>query len=452
MSFDIEKLKQELGLDKLDAVAKELEAQKAEKAETARQAAEDARITALIERSVDKEGMQKAADTIKALEERLDKNSDVFAKTVEQMQGEILTYQDQIKQVLAARDGVSATAFSVSKAMFGDQESFEKEIENVVLLSYITEKGTFETAYGQNHVKAVNASSSIEVSSEGYETIFSNRILRDMQKLMVVGAMFEELPMTAKTLTMMIEPEAQQATWVDAPAFGTATSQGSEVKVAMLEKSFKTWKLASKAYMTDETDEDAIVALLPIIRRHLIESHVRAVETAFMTGDGTAKPAGLLKLAEDASAKIATTATADGTTVVTAKDILRLRRTLGIYGLDASKLALVVSMDAYYDLLEDEGWQDVDKVGGSAIKLQGQVGRIYGLPVLVSNYFPTKAASAEFCALVYRDNFVVPRQRQVTVEAEREASRGRDAYYVTQRLNLQALIDNKGVVTGTYAA
>lgn len=456
--MDIEKLKKELGLDQLTAVATELKAQNdavtKEKADAARKAAEEARITALIERSVDKEGMQKAADTVKALEEKLDKNAGIFASTVEKMQSEILAYQDQIKQVLSARDGmgVSQSAFSVSKALMGDQETFEKDVENVVLLSYITEKNMFETAYGEQHVKAVNSSSSIEVSDDAYETIFSNRILRDMQKLMVVGAMFEELPMGAKNLTMMIEPESQLATWVDAPTYGTDATTGNEVKVALLEKTFKTYKLASKAYMTDETEEDAIVALLPIIRRHLIESHVRAVETAFMTGTGTGQPTGLLKLATDASTKVATAAKADGSVVVTAKEILKLRRKLGQHGLDVSKLALVVSMDAYYDLLEDEGWQDIDKVGNAAIKLQGQVGRIYGLPVLVSNYFPAKAVSAEFAVIVYRDNFVIPRQRTVTVEAERQASKQRDAYYVTQRLNLQPLIDNKGVVSATYAA
>ena len=40
----------------------------------------------------------------------------------------------------------------------------------------------------------------------------------------------------------------------------------------------------------------------------------------------------------------------------------------------------------------------------------------------------------------------------VTVERERIASQGKDAYYVTQRLNLQRLISGKGVAVGTYAA
>ena len=46
---------------------------------------------------------------------------------------------------------------------------------------------------------------------------------------------------------------------------------------------------------------------------------------------------------------------------------------------------------------------------------------------------------------------MVPRQRQVTVERERQAERQRDAYYVTQRVNLQRFFEN-GVAAIKYAA
>ncbi|ATI18607.1 major head protein [Salmonella phage SP1a] len=170
-----------------------------------------------------------------------------------------------------------------------------------------------------------------------------------------------------------------------------------------------------------------------------------------MTGDGSGKPKGLLTLASEDSAKVITEAKADGSVLVTAKTISKLRRKLGRHGLKLSKLVLIVSMDAYYDLLEDEEWQDVAQVGNDAVKLQGQVGRIYGLPVVVSEYFPAKATSAEFAVIVYKDNFVMPRQRAVTVERERQAGKQRDAYYVTQRVNLQRYFSN-GVVSGAYAA
>ncbi|QXN67514.1 major head protein precursor [Klebsiella phage vB_Kpn_3] len=458
MTIDINKLKEELGLGDL---AKSLEgltaAQKAAEAERMREEQEEkelARMNDLVSKAVgeDRKRLEEALDLVKSLDEKSKKSAELFAQTVEKQQETIVGLQDEIKSLLAAREGRSFVGDSVAKALYGTQEAFEDEVEKLVLLSYMMEKDVFETEHGKAHVKAVNGSSSVQVSSEAYETIFSTRIIRDLQKELVVGALFDELPMSSKILTMLVEPEAGKATWVDASTYGTDETVGDEVKGQLTEISFKTYKLAAKSFITDETEEDAIFSLLPLLRKRLIEAHAVSIEEAFMTGNGaTGKPKGLLKLAADDGEEVVTEAKADGSVLVTAKTISKLRRKLGRHGLKLSKLVLIVSMDAYYDLLEDEEWQDVAQVGNDAVKLQGQVGRIYGLPVVVSEYFPAKAASAEFAVIVYKDNFVMPRQRAVTVERERQAGKQRDAYYVTQRVNLQRYFEN-GVVSGAYAA
>lgn len=459
MTIDIVQLQKDLGLDVLASSLKDLTAaQKAEaaaKLKAEQEALELKRMEDLVAKAAgqDRKALADALELIKTLDDKSKENAATFAKTVETQQEQILGLQTEIKSLLSARDGRSFVAENVSKALYGNQETFEEEVEKLVLLSYVMQKDVFGTARGEAHAKAVNASSSIQVSSENYETIFSTRILRDIQKQLVIGDMFDELPMSSKLLTMMVEPEAGKATWVDASKFGTTDTNGAEDKTTLSEITFKTYKLAAKAYMTDETEEDAIFTLLPIMRRRLIEAHAVAIEDAFLNGTGAGgSPTGLLAMADSDGTKKATAAKADGSVLVTAKEIHKLRRFMGRHGLDINKLALVVSMDAYFDLMEDEEFQDVSQVtAASAVKLQGQVGRIYGLPVVVSEYFPAKAAGKEFCVIVRRDNFIVPRQRAVTVEKERRASEGRDAYYVTQRLNLQRFFEN-GIVSGTYAA
>lgn len=459
MSIDIQELHKQLGLDKItsviDSIADQQKKADQKKADEEREALELKRMESLVKKATGKtaEDLATALELIKSLDEKSKESAGVFAKTVEQQQEQILGLQNEIKSLLSARDGRSFVADNVSKALYGDQEAFEGEVEKLVLLSYVMQKDVFSTQRGEAHLKAVNGSSSIEVSTESYETIFSMRILRDIQKRLVVGTMFEELPMSSKLLTMMVEPEAGEATWVDASTYGTDATVGSEDKTKLSEITFKTYKLAAKAYMTDETEEDAIFTLLPIMRRRLVEAHAVAIEKSFMTGTGAAgTPKGLLQYAKDDGMNKATAAKADGSVKVTAKEIHKLRRFMGRHGLDLNKLALVVSMDAYYDLIEDEEFQDVSQVTASnAVKLQGQVGRIYGLPVVVSEYFPAKAAEAEFAVIVFRENFIVPRQRAITVEKERQAGKQRDAYYVTQRLNLMRFFEN-GIVSGTYAA
>ncbi|MFP9202637.1 phage major capsid protein, partial [Enterococcus faecalis] len=116
------------------------------------------------------------------------------------------------------------------------------------------------------------------------------------------------------------------ATWVAASTYGTDTTTGEEVNGALKEIHFSTYKLAAKSFITDETEEDAIFSLLPLLRKRLIEAHAVSIEEAFMTGDGSGKPKGLLTLASEDSAKVVTEAKADGSVLVTAKTISKLRR------------------------------------------------------------------------------------------------------------------------------
>ena len=460
MDLDINALREQLGLDKVakavDAINAAQEADRVAKEKAVREEAEAARIKSLVASAIgeDKNKLEEAHTLVKTLETKLAQSNEAFAQTVEKLQSEITAKSTEISQILAAKDGRAFAGNAVTKALFGDQAQFEKQVEQVVLLGAIMQKDMFTTKYGEAHMKAVNGSSSIAVSSESYETIFSQNILRDIQKELIIGNLFQEIPMVSKNLTMMVEGDAGAATWVQSSTFGTPATTGAEDTTALTEVTFTTLKLAAKAFMTDETEEDAIVPLLPIVRRRLIESHAAAIEDAFLNGTGAAGvPKGLVKYATDDSTVVATTAKADGTVKVTALMIQQLRRKLGRHGKNPNKLALVVSLDAYYDLLEDKEFQDVSQVSdATAVKLSGQLGRIYGLPVLVSEYFPAKAAKAAYATLVYVDNFVIPRQRMVTVERERIASQGKDAYYVTQRLNLQRLISGKGVAVGTYAA
>lgn len=455
-NIDINALRASLGLDGIaDALKNLSDTQKAAKEaeeKQAREAAENARINALIEGASgeQKKALEDAQKTIETLQTKLNESGSAFADALEKMQEQVKTQSNEIQQLVAARNGMPG--LNASTIRFSKAEDFAQEIENVVFMSYLTEKGLFETKYGQAHQKAVNGSSSIRVSSEDYETTFSTNLLRDIQKVLVVGNLFTELPMNSKTLTMLVDPEAGNASWVDNATFGTDATVGNEVTVALGEMTFNTFKLAAKIFMTDETEEDAIMPLLPILRRHLVEAHAKSIENAFMNGTGVGMPNGLLKFAQTDGRAIATAAKADGTVKVTAAELSALRRHLGRYGFNVSKLTLIVSLDAYYDLLADPEWQDVNQVGdGSSVKLQGQVGRIYGMPVVVSEWFAAKAASKEYAVIVYTDNFVVPRQRQLTVERERQAGKQRDAYYATQRLNLQRMFQN-GVVSAKYAA
>lgn len=446
-TLDINELATKLGLNTLTKnVETILQAQQKtaeEQAAKAKAEAEEARMKALIDAATgeEKQRLEEALALTKTLEQKLDESNKTFVDALKQMQDQVQAKSAEIAQLMAARDNkafVKAASVGLS----------EENMEKCFLLSKVMKTALDST----NLYKAVNASSSIQVSSEDYETVFSQRILKDVEAALVVGNLFEKMPLASRYLKMMIEPEATAATWVDAAGFGTDTTVGTEQTTALTEKTFETFKLAAHAFLTDETAEDSVVAVLPILRRRLVQSIVLAIETAFMTGTGIGQPKGLVT-AGMAEAMVSTTATHDGSVKPTFAMLDGLRQKLGRHGIDKSKIVYIVSLDAYWLLRKDPEFADVNQVGtADAVKLTGEVMRCYGVPVLVSEFFPTASAGSAWAVAVYLPNFVVPEQRAVTVESERIAKQGKDAFYVSTRLNLQRFIDGKGVAAAAYAA
>ena len=402
-----------------------------------------------------------AKSIVDELEGKIASNQKSFADTLKAREDEIEALREEIKQVVASR----TKSFSYNKVTDGMNPDTRKSVNDAVLLGIVTQKGTFGTKFGES-VKAVNDSSSIEVSSEAYETVFSTDLIRDIQAELVIAPLFRDITMTSANLTIPVNPDRKNASWVSGTAYGTDASTGSEITAALSEITLKTMKLAAKSYITDETSEDAIIPLLPLIRQHLVESHANEIDRAFLLGNGTTEPKGLVPRATAAEASSDTnkaggvetsTATANGNTPITAKMILKARKKMKLYGLNVRDVTLVVSTEAYYALIEDDAWADVNLVGGAATKLSGQVGSIYGMPVLVSDHFEAPGLSKAYAVLVNTKNFLVPTQRTVTVRTDFDVEKDRRVIVATQRLNLESLIrdtdgQDKGVVAVTYAA
>lgn len=403
------------------------------------------------------EALLAAKAVIDEVTSKLGASEKEFANTIKKLEDQIIAQKEEISQILASSKKGAFNPSAINSAMLGAPTAAEvKDIENVYLLGLATKKfgdEMFETSLGKKmKEKAVNTSSSFEVSSEAYETVFTTNLIKDVEARLVIAPLFREITMTAANLTIPVEPGRAYASWVNASTYGTDATTGPEITGALTEITLKTYKLAGKSYLTDETSEDAIIAMLPLIRERLVTSHVATIERDFLRGNGTTVPVkGLTQIAVEDSKVIVTAAKSDGSVKVTGDLLHKARRRLGLKGLDISNLAILVSLDAYYDLLEDPAFQDMDKVGDAAIKRTGQVGRMYGLPVMVCGEFAPKAVSVPFAVMAYLPDLVVPRQRGATVQTDYDVEKQRRVIVATQRLNLEKLFDNC-VVSLTYAA
>ena len=460
-SFDLEAFAKKVAEDTAMKIQMQQAEQKAkEAAEAEEKSAEEAEMKAAEESKQEEQKtvvtsvMTGAEKLVSDVEERVLNKHEELDKVVKELEKDL---KDRNEEIQAMRE---------SKRIFSDRghsdwkKSFEADIMDAKMLGLATGKG-FETDYAKSVMEKVNAMSGVGVSSADFEQVVSTNIERDIQNELVLAPLFREIPMSSATQIIPIMPDsgyaeftANQAASGSSPhgnlsQRGDAYNPGSAGGIDLAERTLSTKKLISKSFIGNETEEDAIMPILPLIRESMVRSHARAIENAILVGDdadgafGTSGASfeGLCHLAANDSNTTQPSGTFAATDAVTAADLLSLRKAMGKYGVNPSEVVYIVSQDVYYDLLNDAEFQDVNLVGDMATKLSGEIGQVFGSRVLICDEFAAKAHSKFNSVAVYPRNYVMPRLRGVTVESDYDVENQRRVLVASQRLGFLDLID-----------
>ena len=378
--------------------------------------------------------------------------------------------QDEKAAKAAAEKAAEIAAMTNSKRVFSDRggnsadwkKTFAADMEDAYMLARITGKG-YNTDFGKQLLEKVNTHSSVSVSSADFEQEVSTNIERDIQNELILAPMFREIAMNTASMIVPIMPDTgyaeitSNAGSTDATAAnGTLDVRGgtNRAGIALTEIELRTIKMVAKSYLGNETEEDAIMPILPLLREAMIRQHARGVENMILLGghadgaySGITAASGLLKYASSNSRDI-NTGTAGTLPALTAAGLLTLRKNMGKYGLRASDVGYIVSQRAYFELLEDAEFQDFNLVNTAATKLSGEVGQVFGSPVMVCDEFPDAAAGKYYALAVNTRNFVIPRQRGVTVESDYSVEDQHRVLVTSQRLGFKEIIPNAKSVFG----
>ena len=459
--FDLEAFAKQVAEDTAAKIAMQQAEQKAkEAAEAEEKSVEEAEVKAAEEAKQEEQKtvvtsvMTGAEKLISDVEDRVLNKHEDLETVIKSLESEL---KDRSAEIEAMRE---------SKRVFSDRgnsdwkKAFEADIMDAKMLGLATGKG-FETDLAKGVIEKVNAMSGVAVSSADFEQVVSTNIERDIQNELVLAPLFREIPMTSATQIIPILPDsgyaeftANQAASGSSPhgnlaQRGDAYNPGSAGGIDMTERTLSTKKLISTSFIGNETEEDAILPILPLIRESMVRSHARAIENAILVGDdadgafGTSGASfeGLCHLAANDSNTTQPSGTFAATDAVTAADLLSLRKAMGKYGVNPSEVVYIVSQDVYYDLLNDAEFQDVNLVGDMATKLSGEIGQVFGSRVLICDEFAAKAHSKFNSVAVYPRNYVMPRLRGVTVESDYDVANQRRVLVASQRIGFLDLID-----------
>ena len=434
--------------------------QKAAAEAEAQKAAEEQRIATAVT-----SGAEKLMADVEA--KMAEKDAD-FEKIIGELQGELKEKSEEIQKM---RESKRVFADRAEMKNFAEQN--EEDIVEAHLLGVVTRKG-WDTKLGRNLFQKQNADGGVTVpgsASENFETVVSTSIERDIELELVLEPLFRKISMNAASMVIPTMPDAGYAEFISGAGTGAQNLYDGNLEargqtpgspyagITMGDKVLTTKKLVSKSYIANETEEDAIIPVLPLIREAMVRSHARAIEHSILMGQSTAAGGnllagsydGLVKIAADDSKALDLGSPASPALVV-ADRLLDMRQAMGKYGRRPGDVVYVVSLAAYYQLLDDPDFQSVNEIGSErATRITGEIGQVFGSPVIVCDEFPSTQNNGDVWGIaVNTRNFIVPVLRGTTVEQDYDVENQHRVLVATQRRGFDRMFATAGQVV-SYA-
>ncbi len=371
--------------------------------------------------------------------------ADVEAKLAEKdakIDEVVKSFQQQLEE-----KSEEITKMRESKRVFADRSEGDtvskwgKEFMNAHLLGVMTGKGMEGTSYGRDIIE--KAGVTYASSQPNIATEVSGQMEKEIMRELRLASVFREIQINSQAQVLPIQQDTGLATFqTGAATAGNLTTRGGATPQPA-QVVLKAFRLISTTLMDNHVDEEILINLMPLLIESVARSHARAVDDAILNHDATGSDdfSGLIKTAGTNVFDTSVSAANLSGTAVDAADFLSARKQMGKYGMMPDELVYVVSQARYYDLIADTGFADITDVGSDvATKLTGQVGSIFGTPVITSDNFPAEADNACVGLAVNVRNFAIPRLRGVNVEQDYEVMNQRNVIVATQSLGFNQLV------------
>ena len=419
------------------AAAQEAEAKAQVEAEA--KSAQEAEVKSAI-----KVGVESGADRLMAdVQAKLAEKDASFEEVIAKYAGQLAEKEEEL------------TKMRESKAVFADRgvdskanvEKFSKEFMHAHLAGVILGKG-WNTDYAKSVFEKAGVSYTATggQNDPGIDVVVSQAIEKEIQLELRTAALFREMQVESQSTVLPLQSDTNLAKWsTGGQTAGTGSDDGTDISnrggvdntYAVNQKVIQVDRLISTSFLDNYIDEKVLINVMPMLVTGIARSHARAVDSSIINGNG-GNITGLVAMATDGASWGAQVA--DNLTF-SAEVLVKCRRNMGVYGLNPQDVVFIVSQDKYYDLLEDPDFQTIDEVGSDmAVRLTGQVGMVYGSPVVLTDNMTADVEDGFGGALaVNTSNFIIPRLRGVTVEQDYEVANQRRILVGTQHLGFDQL-------------
>jgi hypothetical protein len=295
----------------------------------------------------------------------------------------------------------------------------------------------------------------------------SAQFIDDIRLQLKVAALFPRITIPERTGSFDVPT---QGTRKEAYLVGESTADTStkiQARDAGSGKvTFTPIKHALRMLFSDELDEDSAVAIMPIVMSELQQAMTDAEEIAILNGDKTdathfdsnVTAANDIRKSWDglrytAGTKTSTTVPAGDANVSVStfgdSELNTLRKEMGVYGVNASDLSLVVGLSGYIQMLDIANVQTLDKYGSGATILAGELGKINGIPIVVSEHvaqnlnatgnYDGSTTTKTFMLLVNRSSFWIGDKGTPRSDSMRDIETQQTKVVVSRRLAFKSI-------------
>lgn len=307
--------------------------------------------------------------------------------------------------------------FELGKVVTADQKQVDSRMDELFIASALlrTKSGALDPvmdtliqkAEYRDSLKAsgitVDANTSVLVGggAEIIPTSFSSTMLSEIFLELEIANLFQRINMPSATFVFPFAPKrviARTAVEAVAPTKDKANTGNI---------TFNAKKLMANVEFTDELEMDSITAVLPFIRKQLIDGFALAQETACLNGDlGTTIYTAAAGASSEDARRLLNGIREDSKNVAKANNLLQgvtdvaaalrtMRASMKKYGKKPSDLAIIVDMSTYNKLITNTAFQSLYSYGAGATLLTGELGRFDNIPIIVTELLPQTGVTVE---------------------------------------------------------
>ena len=325
----------------------------------------------------------------------------------------------------------------------------------------------------ERHLKAAMDSVTVGTGDELVATAQANLLWQDVNLETLVASLFSRITMPSNPFDIPLQ--LGDVNWYP----GSENVSAKSTALATTNQTLNARELVAEVPWSLSLDEDAVIAMLPEVRRTLVRNASEVIDDVLLNGDATTTNGinsdGATITTTDAGKAqwllgfdgllhlplIDNTSQANNLNgAITAGAYNQALRLLGKYGVRNTEAVFITDVNTFLASLAMDEVETVDKLGPAASVLTGQLGVVYGHPLIVSGQMRLADTDGKVTdagngtdtgrvLAVNRSQWRVGFRREIAIETERNIQKRQNLMVVSMRIAFNERTGTRSTATHT---